>query len=445
MNKDRGKSRSEGGVIVPRRTFLMAAAAATGATVLGGVPGILAAGQAPAYPKGTKLHLLTRLNFFPTADTIFLSQAAEFGKQMGVEVEVERIGQNDIVTRTTAAIVSGSGADIILLHNNFPHLVADGLADVSDVAEEIGRQQGGYFDLFRADAYVGDRWLGVPHVCLSTAMNYREDWFKEIGVTKFPDTWEELREVGKKLKSMGRPMGQAFGHSENDPNTHCYSLLWSYGGMEVDKDGRTVVLDKKGTLEAIKFNTALWKDALDEGGLSWDDSSNNRAFLAGSISNTGNGASIYFTARDKFPDIYKAMNHAPFPRGPAGRIYYLAVHSSSVMKYSKNHQLAKEFIRYYMAKEQYEKWFDVMGGYGQGPTKMWYDHPVWTRDPKLTPFRDPIKEARAPGYAGPPSRKASEALTKYIILDMFAKAIQGTPPDESLKWAAAELNKIYGA
>ncbi|HWU36395.1 MAG TPA: extracellular solute-binding protein [Candidatus Acidoferrum sp.] len=218
--------------------------------------------------------------------------------------------------------------------------------------------------------------------------------------------------------------------------------LWRHGGRTRRQD---CCAGQEGDPGGHQINTALWKDALDEGGLSWDDSSNNRAFLAGSISITGNGASIYFVAKEKFPDIAKAMNHAPFPRGPAGRIYYLAVHSSSVMKYSKNRKLAKDFIRYYMAKEQYEKWFDVMGGYGQGPTKMWYEHPVWARDPKLTPFRDPIKEARAPGYAGPPSRKASEVLTKYIILDMFAKAIQGATPEDALKWATEELKKIYSA
>jgi multiple sugar transport system substrate-binding protein len=36
-------------------------------------------------------------------------------------------------------------------------------------------------------------------------------------------------------------------------------------------------------------------------------------------------------------------------------------------------------------------------------------------------------------------------MAKYIIVDMFAKAIQGTPPEESLAWAAGELKKIYGA
>ena len=111
------------------------------------------------------------------------------------------------------------------------------------------------------------------------------------------------------------------------------------------------------------------------------------------------------------------MNHAPFPRGPAGRIYYLTIHSSSVMRHSKNPRLAKDFIRHYMAKEQYGKWFDVMGGYGQGPTKLWYDSPVWTRDPKLFAFRDPIKDARAAGYAGPPSRQASEPRAIPIRAD----------------------------
>jgi multiple sugar transport system substrate-binding protein len=36
-------------------------------------------------------------------------------------------------------------------------------------------------------------------------------------------------------------------------------------------------------------------------------------------------------------------------------------------------------------------------------------------------------------------------LAKYIIVDMFAKAIQGVPPEEALGWATNELKKIYSA
>jgi len=447
MKERQRPKKGKGDAMISRRTFLKGMATGTGAAALGGIPGILSVGQAPAYAKGTKLHLLQWLNFVPEGDKVFLAQAEEFGKQMGVEVQVERIGMNDVRTRTTAAIEARSGPDIIIIANNLPHLFADGLADVSDVAEPLGKAQGGYYDLPVANAYSGNRWIAVPQFVYSWAWNYREDWLKEAGYSTFPENWDDFLKMAKKLKSMGRPAGQAFGHSENDPNNYCYALIWGFGGYEVAEDGKTVVLDKKGTLEAIKYNTTLWKEGMDEGGISWDDGSNNRAFLAGSLSVTGNSPSIYFVARrkDQFKDIYKAMNHAPMPEGPAGRFYQLPSLSSAVMKYSENQKLAKEFIGWYMAKEQYEKWFDVMDTYAIPPTKMWYDHPVWVRDPKMTVFRDVIKGARQIGYAGPPGRKASEAMAKYIIVDMFVKAIQGSPAEEALKWAADELRKIYGA
>jgi len=47
------------------------------------------------------------------------------------------------------------------------------------------------------------------------------------------------------------------------------------------------------------------------------------------------------------------------------------------------------------------------------------------------------------GHAGPPTAKATEAYTKYVITDMYAKAAQGTPPAEAVKWAEGELKKIY--
>ena len=52
----------------------------------------------------------------------------------------------------------------------------------------------------------------------------------------------------------------------------------------------------------------------------------------------------------------------------------------------------------------------------------------------------------APGCSatpGPPTAKATEAYSKYVITDMYAKAAQGIPPAEAVKWAESELKKIY--
>ena len=41
-------------------------------------------------------------------------------------------------------------------------------------------------------------------------------------------------------------------------------------------------------------------------------------------------------------------------------------------------------------------------------------------------------------------KKAAEVLTKYIIVDMYAKAIQGMAAEHTVKWAEGELKPIYG-
>ncbi len=68
---------------------------------------------------------------------------------------------------------------------------------------------------------------------------------------------------------------------------------------------------------------------------------------------------------------------------------------------------------------------------------------MWTDDPVMAPFKVAAKLGQAPGHAGPPNAKAAEALSKYIITDMYAKAVQGMPAEDAVKWAEGELKKIY--
>jgi len=427
---------------IGRRTFLGAAGAATGAVVVGGIPGIVAAQKPPSFPKGTKLNILEWVSFVPASDVEFKRLAGEFGKLAGVDVTVDMINMNDLNPRIASAIETKSGPDIIMMISNWPHLYAGGLADVDDVAEEIGKRDGGYYDFITKSSVVGGRWKAVPLCSVPPSWNYREDWFKELGASKFPDTFDELRKLGTELKKKGRPIGQAFGHSLGDPNGWAYAITWCFGGAEIDDKGK-VAINSKETIEALKFTVAFWKDCLDEGGLAWDDSSNNRAFLAGTISATINGASIYFVAKRQFPDIAKAMNHAQMPRGPAGRFYAIGGQGRAVMKYSKNQQVAKEFLRWFMDRPQYDKWMTVNDGYVVGPTVYWEKHPLWDRDPKLIPFKEASKIGRWSGYPGPPSRQASEALVKYILVDMYAQAIKGMKPEDAARWAEGELKKAY--
>jgi multiple sugar transport system substrate-binding protein len=436
-------AKQPGGVVrLDRRAFLRAAGAATGAAAVGGIPDIVAAQKAPSFPKGTKLNILEWVSFVPASDVEFKRLAAEFGKLAGVDVTVDLINMNDLNPRIASAIETKSGPDIIMMISNWPHLYADGLADVDDLAEEIASRAGAYYEPKKKVSVVGNRWKAVPLCSVPATWAYREDWFKEAGASRFPDTWDEWRKLGIALKKKNQPMGQAFGHSLGDPNNWAYSVTWGFGGAEIDQSGK-VIINSKETIEAVKFTVAVWKECLDEGGLAWDDSSNNRAYLAGTISATINGASIYFVAKRQFPDIAKVTGHGHMPKGPGGRFYNIGGQGRAVMKYSKNQQVAKEFLRWFMDRPQYDKWMAANDGYVVGPTPYWEKHSLWERDPKLAPFKESVKYGRWPGYPGPPSRKASEALVKYILVDMYAQAIKGMKAEDAVKWAESELKKAY--
>ena len=127
-----------------RREFLQsfAAAAATG-----GLAGILATGRAPAYAQQTTIHWLRWNDFVPASDQLLRNKIApEAAKALGVKLNIETINANDIQARITSAVQSGTGPDIICALNNWPQLYADSIVDVSDIANEIGTAQGGFYD-----------------------------------------------------------------------------------------------------------------------------------------------------------------------------------------------------------------------------------------------------------------------------------------------------------
>jgi multiple sugar transport system substrate-binding protein len=420
----------------------------------GGLAGILASGRAPAYAQGTALHWLKFVDFVPVSDQLIKGRLKdECQKALGISLTVETINGDGVQARITSAIQAKTGPDIMMAVNNWAQLYADSVADVSDIAEEAGNAQGGYYETARAVANDGKKWIAMPFTILGVLFVNRTSWFAEEGITpdKFPATWEDYRAAGKKLKAKNRPLGQTLAHAFGDGPAFWYPYLWSWGGKEVEADGKTPVLNSKETIESVKFAAAMWKDAYDEGGMSWDDAGNNRAFLSNTISSTSNGASIYLLARSK-PDGYMSETgkplkddcfHAPLPAGPAGQFSYHVPFSNLIPSYGANQRAAKEFLRWFHSTEIYDTWFTSQQGFSVGTTKMWENNDVWKVDPVMAPFRTAAESGRVAGYAGPAGRAAAETISKFIIVDMYAKAVQGMPAEEAVKWAHSELIKIY--
>ena len=416
-----------------------------------GLAGILASHQAPVFAQAGTVHWLKWNDFVPASDELLRkTMLPEAMKALGVKINLETINGNDLQARITAAIQSGAGPDLIMAFNNHPHVYSSGVADVADIAEAIAKAQGGYYRLCRANTTEGKKSLSVPWAIIGAEIAYRKSWFDEIGYSTFPQTWEQYHDAGKKLKAKGRPLGQTLGHTFGDAPTFSYPYLWSFGGKEVDEKGKAV-LQSKQTLDSVKFMQSFWKDSFDEGGLAWDDTNNNRAFLSGTISATLNGASIYIETLRK-PDQYQTekgaqmksdIRHAQLPKGPAGQFAFHLFQSHMLMGYSKNQKAAKEFMKWIHTPANYEKWFVSQKGYSTPPTQTWEKHKMWDEDPVMAPFKLAGRVGLTPGYAGLPNRKAAEVLTKYIITDMYAKAVQGMTAEAAVSWAHEEVSKVY--
>ena len=243
-----------------RRRRMLKLSGATALAAGGGLAGILASRRAPAYAQGTALHWLKFVDFVPVSDQLLKGRLRdECQKALGISLTIETINGDGVQARITSAIQSKTGPDIMMAVSNWAQLYAETLVDVSDIAEEVGRAHGGYYDTAHAVANNGKKWIAMPFTILGVLFVNRTTWFAEEGITpdKLPKTWEDYRAVGKKLKAKGRPLGQTLAHAFGDGPAFWYPYLWSWGGKEVEADGKTVVLNSKATIESGQIRNRL--------------------------------------------------------------------------------------------------------------------------------------------------------------------------------------------
>ena len=399
-----------------------------------------------ARAEGKTVTMLHESSFIPPFDEfIKTTLAQEYEKQTGVKIVYETTAVGSLATRDSTIIETGSGADLSMLTLLYPFLYADKLMDVTDIAEDIDKTQGGWYESAREAGVKDGKWIAIPHSNIGQLMNWRTDWFAEVGVKTFPETWDEFYDVGKKLKAKDHPYGLELGHGFGDNHGWIYPLLWSYGGHEVDADGKTVTIDSDETAKALDYARKLFKDCVLEDSMGWTDVSNNKAWMAEQISCTNNAESILWFAKRNFPDIAKVTDQAQNPAGPKGRFHLLNCVSHGIFNFSPVKQEAHDFLKWLMQEKQLGAWYEVADSYYQPFLHAYDNAKMWQVEPRNIPYRDAMKTAHLPGWPAPPDRRLAENIAKYVVVDMFAKACAGTATKDAIKAAEAQLKDIYKA
>src|SRR6478672_13685591 len=388
-----------------RRKFLETAAGGAAAAGLVGVAPLAKAQTIAFKPeKGATLRVLRWSRFVQGDIDAYMVNVKKFTDKTGIPVRVDNEGWEDVRPKAAVAANTGAGPDIILSTNDDANLYPEKLVDVTDVCNYLGSKYGGFYPV--CDPYLkpdGKKWIGVPLGVAGVCMTYRMSAMKAAGFETFPKDTDGFLKLCKALKEKGTPPGFALGNATGDGNTWCQWLVWAFGGKLVDTNNK-VVIDSPETIKALEYAKELYGTFV-PGTLSWLDPNNNKAFLDGQISVTNNGISISVAAKNstdpKVKEMAADIQHAAFPVGPVGvPTEYHLFFNQMIMKYTKFPNAAKEFLRFMMEKEQFEPWLTGASAYIATPLAGYASAPIWTVDPKNTPYRDPVKNMRPAGYAG---------------------------------------------
>lgn len=318
-----------------RRKLLKWASAGLGSTLL--LP-------RPARAAKKTLRILQWSHFVPRYDAWFNGQyAKKWGEENDTEVIVDNLGISGLAARATAEAAAKKGHDLFLFLWP-PPMFEDDVIDHREIYEECEKRFGRSLPLALRSSYnpVTKKHYGFCNCYVPDPLNYRVDLWAGVGMK--PNTWDDVRVGGRKIKAETRiPVGLGVAN-ELDSAMGLRAVLYSFGGSEQDENG-ALALGSKQTLEALKFVQALYKEAMGPEVLSWDPASNNRAMIAGRISAASNAISITREAEGQKLAIAERIGLAASPAGPAGR---LAVNHGAgvyvIWKFAENIEGAKKFL-----------------------------------------------------------------------------------------------------
>jgi multiple sugar transport system substrate-binding protein len=270
---------------------------------------------------------------------------------------------------------------------------------------------------------------------------------RQAGWSKFPAKTDEFLELCKAVKAKSKPAGFALGKAVGDGNNFAHWIVWSHGGKMVDENSK-VTINSPETINGLKYARELYQTFI-PGTETWLDINNNRVFLAGDISVTANGVSLYYSAKNdpKLADIAKDIRSAILPVGPIGQSAELHQTTSCVIfRYTKFPQAAKAYLQFMLDKPQMDVWVRQSSAYCCPPLTGLIDNPVWDADPVHKPFQRASATLRPNGYAGPLGPASAAVMADYVMVDMVAEAATGQrSPEDAAKRAEQRAKRYYRA
>jgi multiple sugar transport system substrate-binding protein len=399
---------------------------------------------------GGELRIIQWSHFVPAYDQWFdRTYIKRWGEENDVNVIVDHVAFADLPPRAAAEVSAQSGHDLFWFLSP-PAAYEDQVIDHEEIVQEIKSKGGGEMitvcDRSTYNPKTKKRF-GFPDNWVPDPVHWRKDLWDEAGFE--PNTWDDVRQAGPKLKAAGHPLG--IGISQDiDANMALIAQMMCFGSFMQDEESN-VTINSPETIEAVNFMADVYKQGMTPEVLSWDASSNNRFYVSGKGSMILNAISAVRTLEDERSPLADSTLLAPIPEGPAGRQgleHVLGVYV--IWKFAKNQEAAKKFL------------VDLAVNYKEAFLESkFYNFPSFPatvpdlkelvqQDDTATPsdkyailgtFEDFSVNVGFPGYTTP---AIDEVFGKFIIPQIFAQVARWAMSAEDAVGAAeSQMESIF--
>jgi multiple sugar transport system substrate-binding protein len=431
---------------ISRREFLKTVG--VGSLAFAGFTPLIYTSHVSAQPKTLKI--LQWSHFVPRYDEWFDKKfTKEWGDAHNTQVVVDHISAGEIRARAAAEVAAQKGHDLFMFLDP-PAVYEAQVIEHNEIVQEAERKYGKIVELAQKSTYnpKTKKYFGFSESWVPDPGNYRKDLWDAVGM--FPDTWDDVRIGGAKIKQQfGNPVGIGLSQ-ELDTSMAMRAIMYSFGSHEQNEEGQ-LTINSKETLEAVKFVRALYQETMTPEVFTWDVSSNNRFMLAGKGSFALNAISITRSAEKEVPEMSKKIQLAKPAAGPVRRLGLEHVMSVYVIwKFSENKEGAKQFL------------LDLLDNYRTAFLESeFYNFPSFPntvpdlqeligKDPKGDPpdkykiLGDFLNYATNVGYPGYSTAAIDEVFSTFVIPTMFGKAARDElSPEEAIKAAEREMKRIF--
>ncbi|MBV9175234.1 MAG: extracellular solute-binding protein, partial [Chloroflexi bacterium] len=189
---------------------------------------------------------------------------AEFTKRTGIGLDYSNNDWSTKREKILAAFQAKSLPDVLLMDGqSIPDLAKLGVIQAYEDLDKslMAKWQPSFIpEIWNSTVNDGKFYGPSPYVDMGTFLAYNKQMFQDAGISRAPETWDDVRDAAKKLTTSDRA-GIALGWTTqtNDANT-VEGIAYANGGRWLDDTGKKVMINDAGFVDTLQMFVDIVKD-----------------------------------------------------------------------------------------------------------------------------------------------------------------------------------------